>query len=378
MRPITPLRALAVIVFGGIVLGAGAFVAVGGGSAVEPLLASVEDVDTTSAPPAPGQVSQSTPGRPPPTAVETPPTTSTTTSTTAPRRQLLIHGVGDVNPDESFIPALATEGHAHAWTGVGGLFAGDDLSIVNLECTPSELGVPLDKEFVFRCAPDSIPAMAAAGVDVVNLANNHSRDHGVEALLDGIEQIEAAGMAPVGVGVDADTAAAPVVVDRGGWTVAVLGFGGVVPTPDWVAGPERAGMADGDTIESMVAAVEAADREADLVVVTIHWGVELDTEPRPDDRERARAMIDAGADVVFGHHSHRLQPLERIDGAVVAWGLGNFVWPDFSPEGSTTAVARVVVAPDGEIDACLVPAIITSPGRPEVTGDAPCGPHRRP
>lgn len=305
-------------------------------------------------------------------AVAAAPNVTPSTPTTQPRGRLVIHGVGDVNTDTDYIPALAEHGHAHAWSGLGGLFAVDDLTVANLECTPSALGSPLDKQYVFRCDLASLPAMRDAGVDVVTLANNHSGDHGKEALLDGMHQVQTSGLRGVGVGADAAEAARPAVIETNGWRVAVLGFGGVVPSPDWLATDDRPGMADGDTIETMVAAVEAAADVADLVVVTIHWGVERDLEPRPDDRERAEAMIAAGADIVFGHHAHRLQPLEIVDGAAVAWGLGNFVWPNFSEESAKTAIARVVVEPDGRKQACLIPASITSPGRPEITGDAPC------
>ncbi len=131
-------------------------------------------------------------------------------------------------------------------------------------------------------------------------------------------------------------------------------------------------MANGDDIETMVESVEAAAAVADLVVVTVHWGVERDAEPRPGDRDRAGAMIRAGADVILGHHPHRLQPLEVVEGAPVAWSLGNFVWPDLSERASTTAVARVEVSPDGSVEACLIPAHISSPGRPELRADPPC------
>lgn len=288
------------------------------------------------------------------------------------RGGLVIHGVGDVNLDTSYIPALAEQGHEHAWSGLGDLFREDDLTVVNLECTPSALGEPLDKEFVFRCDTGALPVMADAGVEVANLANNHSGDHGPVALLDGRANLEANGIAPVGVGRDAGEATTPAMFELSGWRVAVLGFGGVIPAWEWLAGEESPGMADGDTIETMVAAVEGASAEADLVVVTIHWGVERDLEPRPEDRERARALIEAGADVIFGHHPHRLQAMEMVEGSPVAWSLGNFVWPNLSPASSTTAAARVVVAPDGAIEACLVPAFISSPGRPEITGDVTC------
>jgi poly-gamma-glutamate capsule biosynthesis protein CapA/YwtB (metallophosphatase superfamily) len=124
----------------------------------------------------------------------------------------------------------------------------------------------------------------------------------------------------------------------------------------------------------MVDAVAAAEAEADLVVVTIHWGMELDTTPRQDDIERAHAMIEAGADVIFGHHSHRMQPLETVDDAAVFWSLGNFVWPHNSVPSATTAVARAVVAPDGTIDSCLIPAYIQTHGHPVLTGEAECAP----
>jgi poly-gamma-glutamate capsule biosynthesis protein CapA/YwtB (metallophosphatase superfamily) len=133
-------------------------------------------------------------------------------------------------------------------------------------------------------------------------------------------------------------------------------------------------MRSGDDTPSMFEAVAAAEAEADFVVVTIHWGMELDTTPRQDDIERARAMIEAGADVIFGHHSHRMQPLETVGDAVVFWSLGNFVWPHHSVPSATTAVARAVVAPDGTIDSCLIPAYIETHGHPVLTGEAECAP----
>ena len=301
--------------------------------------------------------------------------TSTTTTTTLPAKgTLVIHGTGDVNLDPTYIPALADNGYDYAWQALGGLFREDDLTVINLECAPSDVGTPEPKEFVFRCPTDALGSLSSAGVDVASLGNNHSGDYGKEALVDGRARLVGAGVAPVGAGVDVDEAGEPALFEIDGWTVAVVGFGGVVPNPPWLASEERAGMRDGDDIPSMVEAVEAADEVADIVVVTIHWGTELDTEPRAEDVERARAMIGAGADVIFGHHAHRLQPMEMVNDAAVFWGLGNFVWPRHSTAGSTTAVARAVIDPDGNIEACLIPAFIENPGQPVLTGEPDCGP----
>jgi poly-gamma-glutamate synthesis protein (capsule biosynthesis protein) len=216
--------------------------------------------------------------------------------------------------------------------------------------------------------------MKGFGVEVANLGNNHSQDYGAEAMLDGRLNLESVGIAAVGAGAGLAQANEPAIFELGGWKVAVLGFGGIRPNDGWIATSDRPGMADGDDIESMVNAVKAAAAQADWVIVTIHWGVELDTTPRSGDVAIGTALIEAGADAIFGHHPHRLQPLEMVDGRPVAWSLGNFVWPNMSPASSTTAVARVVISPDGKIDGCLIPAVIESSGHPVLTGEPPCGP----
>jgi hypothetical protein len=288
-----------------------------------------------------------------------------------PRGRLVIDHVGDVNLDPDYHPYLRTAGPEAVWDGVRDTFAEADLVLANLECTASELGSPEPKQFTFRCDLDALPAMRDAGVDVASLANNHSGDFGMDAMVDGVPNVEAAGMIPVGVGRDEAEAYAPGIVEVQGWRVAVLGFGGVVPEPWWHARGDTPGQATGYDAERMAAAVAAVRDDADLVLATVHWGTEGSFEPRPEDVRKAEAMIAAGADIVVGHHAHRLQPLEVVDGAPVAWGLGNFVWPSASPDANRTAVSRFVVEPDGSIEACLLPFEISAQGVPTPTGADP-------
>ena len=314
----------------------------------------------------------------PPTTTTAPSSTTTvpisTTTTEEPRGTLVIHGTGDVAADPNYIPALKSEGWDHAWSGLEGLFLDDDVTVINLECVPSDIGEALNKAFTFRCPTETLPSIRRNGIDVANMGNNHSGDYGKEALIDGRAQLSAHGIAPVGAGKDRDEAGAPAIFEVHGWTVAVVGFGGVAPSDNWYATDERAGMRSGDHVDGMVEAVAAADEVADIVIVTVHWGWELDTEPRADDIERAEAMIEAGADVIFGHHQHRMGPLEMVGDAAVFWGLGNFVWPHNSIPSATTAVARAVVSPDGTIEACFIPAFIETHGHPVLTGEPECGP----
>ena len=348
----------------GVLLGGTVFACAGEPATSAPPIASLRLLPATTT-----TVLRPSTTMPPSTTIPAP----ATTASTLPRKgSVIIHGTGDVNLDPAYIPALASRGYDWAWSGLQGLFAEDDLTVVNLECSPSGLGSPEAKAFTFRCADEGLAAMAGAGVEVANLANNHSQDFGKEAMLDGRANLEAKGIFPVGTGATAAQAGEPAIFELNGWKVAVVGFGGVRPHDGWIATADQPGMADGDSVESMVATVEAAHELADWVVVTIHWGVELDVEPRAEDVDRARAIVAAGADVIFGHHTHRLQPFELLSGRPVAWGLGNFVWPNLSPAGSRTAVARVVITPQGQIAGCLLPAVIESPGHPVLLGPAEC------
>jgi poly-gamma-glutamate synthesis protein (capsule biosynthesis protein) len=297
--------------------------------------------------------------------------TSTTTTTLAPaeepRSRLVVNGTGDVNLDPTFVRSFPGTGYEDAWTGLYGAFLRDDLTIVNLECSPSELGTKWDKAYNFRCDVDALPSMKAAGVDIANLANNHGMDYGFNAMLDGKQNLVDVGILPVGTGANIDEAYTPVIVERNGWTIAVIGSGGVNPeSGSWLALDDRPGMTHGDDTESISEAITNARVTADLVLVTAHWGEQGTTRPRGFERSQAEAWIDAGADGVFGHHQHMLQPLEWYNDRPIAWGLGNFVWQAYPAAAKKTAIAQFVFEPDGRIGACLVPVVIERSGHPVV------------
>jgi poly-gamma-glutamate synthesis protein (capsule biosynthesis protein) len=247
---------------------------------------------------------------------------------------------------------------------VNALFVRDDLTVVNLECPATDVVSPVPKEFSFRCDPAALPAARRAGVEVANQSNNHAYDQGPRGLVDSLEQIRHAGLTPVGAGRDEDEALRAALFHLNGWTVAVLGIDEVLDPVTMVAGPDKPGTAAGHDFSLALRAVRDAAARADIVVVAIHWGVELDTAPRAYQVQEAHRMIDAGADVIFGHHSHRLQPMTTYRGRPIFFGLGNFVWPHLSEEGSTTAVAEVRVTPKGRFEGRLIPAYIVSDGHP--------------
>jgi hypothetical protein len=289
------------------------------------------------------------------------------------RQRLVIHGTGDVDVSPTLTDRFRFEGYEVAWAGLDGLFLRDHLTIINLECAPSTLGYPIDKLDNLRCDLEALPVMRAAGVEVVSQANNHAGDYGPAALVDGVHNLRAAGLITVGSGATLEEAMAPAIVEVGGWRIAIVGLttisGYAVGEPGWgwFASPDRPGVAYAST-HTIAESIGAARQLADIVIVTVHWGQAGAAHPNYGDRIRAEAMIAAGADVILGHHSHRLQPLEIIDGVPVFWSLGNFVWPNMSVIGSTTGIAEIVVESDGTIHARLIPAYIESHGQPVLRG----------
>jgi poly-gamma-glutamate capsule biosynthesis protein CapA/YwtB (metallophosphatase superfamily) len=292
---------------------------------------------------------------------------STPTTEQAARGSLVIHGAGDVSLDPSQIPAFRTHGYDWAWSGLSGLFGRDDLTMVNLECPATDVADPERKAFTFRCDPQALPAARRAGVDVMSQANNHAYDQGPAGLVDSLYTIRTAGLTSVGAGANASEAIRAARFEINGWTVAVVGIDQILDPLDQVAGPNKPGTAGGHDFRLALRAVRDAAASSDLVFVMIHWGVELEARPRPYQVRQAHRMIEAGADVIFGSHPHVLQPMETYRSRPIFYSLGNLVWPRISEGAAATAVAEVVVAPDGTIHATMVPIEILSSGHPVVT-----------
>jgi len=294
----------------------------------------------------------------------------------------VIYGVGDMALCDCFHHAFAQSGYEIAFSGMNGLFTRDALTIGNLECAAADDGRLLsDKLNSFRCDTTALPAMRAAGLDVAVLANNHSADYGFDALLDARANLEAAGLHPIGAGVDLEEATRPAVFERGGWTIAVVAFSGVTgltytpaypPGPalvnPWFAGADTPGIAPA-RFDLMTEVVRALDAEVDLVIVSLHQGEYNETHtPTALEVQRGHTLVDAGADVVIAHHHHRLLPLEVYRDRPIFWGMGNFVWARLDADRSTTALAEIIVAPDGTVTGRLVPAFIESHGHPVLRG----------
>ena len=271
-------------------------------------------------------------------------------------RPVTLAAVGDVTPGEQVGLAVAAHGGAYPWAFVGATLRSADITTANLEGAVTSRGVAAVKQYRFR-GPAALltGARAAAGVDVLTLANNHSLDFGSGGLADTLAAAHAAGIATVGAGADEAAARRPAFVEAGGLRIAFLGYSDVNP-PGFAAGPASAGTARAD-VAVIAADVRAAHRQADRVVVWFHWGVELHASPDARQASLATSALDAGASVVLGAHPHVLGPVERPRlHTLVAWTLGNFVFPSGPGATGRTAILDVRLTKQGVAGYDLVPA----------------------
>ncbi|HEU4656040.1 MAG TPA: CapA family protein [Capillimicrobium sp.] len=279
-----------------------------------------------------------------------------------------------------------------------------DLVSASLEMPYSRRGEPRDKLIAFRADPDLAAGLRAFDLGVACLANNHSLDHGWEALADTMARLDELGISHVGAGADLDAAQRGRVLAAGGLRIGVVGVSCLLPVGA-AAGDGRAGIAplrihtayevdahaqmeepgvppivrtraDERDLVRVCREIERLRSEADVVLVSIHWGFGMGPELAEYQRPLAHRLVDAGADAILGHHVHGLQGVEVHRGVPIVYSPGNFVaqqprdgeppevleiYDRMSPDG---VIALLAVAPDGCSSLRLVPTVVDADGLP--------------
>lgn len=202
-----------------------------------------------------------------------------------------------------------------------------DIRVANLECVIAEGGKALNKPWTFRASPAVLPLLRSH-VDAVSLANNHAGDYGKDAFSEMITHLQQAKIPYFGGGMDWREAHKPLIIERKGLKIALLGYDEFFPRV-FEAGEKLPGVAWSED-EQVVYDIQQARKQADIVIPFMHWGQEH--EPIANDRQRelARLMIDAGADAVVGTHPHVVQDTETYRGKPIIYSLGNFIFDGFS------------------------------------------------
>lgn len=236
------------------------------------------------------------------------------------------------------------------YSAVSQEIADADLAFINQE-TPIAASNPPSSYPLFNSPPQLAQNLAALGFDIVNLANNHMLDQGIEGLTE-TEQALRENNIPAITGTDG---AVPV-LEREGIIFSFIGFTehtNGIPLPQ---GQEEK-ITYTDQPERMQQQVKEASQIADVAVVSVHWGQENSTSPTPAQRELAQQLADWGADIIIGTHPHVLQPVEQLTAADgrqvwVLYSLGNFVSAQADRPNLVGAMAEIAVEKDaasGEI-----------------------------
>lgn len=266
-----------------------------------------------------------------------------------PTARLLL--VGDVMLGRSVAPIVAADPDG-LFADVRHAISQADVAMFNLESPLTQRDHESDNPNVLEADPAGAALLASAGFDVADLANNHSGDAGLGGILDTLNALAGVGIRAVGVGRDAADVRHPLVVEVGQVRIGVVALDLTSSAPVAGTGPGLAGW-NGITVETLLAEAHAA---ADVVVVGIHGGVEYRTEGSdPVLTPAVRVLAGLGADVVWGHGAHVVQPIETIAdpvtgrATVAASSLGNFVFDQRSGNPAIGAVLEVLVDSDGVV-----------------------------
>lgn len=249
-------------------------------------------------------------------------------ATEAPVRTLAVTAVGDCTfaTDANASRELGFVGYAQKYgtdwffDNVRGIFGEDDLTIVNFEGTLSDRGEREIKQFAFRGDPEYVKALSGSSVEAANLANNHSMDYGEVSLEDTKKYLDDAGILHCR-GKDDVT-----ITEINGIKVGLVGI-------NYLNDVMRTELED--------AIKKAENNGAEIIILSIHWGIEKATAPTDEQIEVAHKAVDLGADLVIGTHPHVLEGFEKYKGRYICYSLGNFSFGgNNAPSDMDTAIFR--------------------------------------
>ncbi|HEX5169701.1 MAG TPA: CapA family protein [Cyclobacteriaceae bacterium] len=277
---------------------------------------------------------------------------------------LTIGLTGDVMIGRTLDGIIEERGYDFPWGNVLSLMNGTDLNLINLETTLTYSVNEVHKTFNFKAAPDKVKSLLNANISIVNLANNHILDYGEEGLLETITTLASAGIKFIGAGNNISEALAPVIVDRDSIKLGVLGL--TDNEPGWKAtsrpGTNYLDISDKRERAVILNSIEELRKKCDVLIVSIHWGPNMQKEPPSGFITFAHDMINCGASVIHGHSAHIFQGIECFNNGIVLYDTGDFV-DDYAvdPElrNDLSAFFILRVSTSGIVDLEFIPIAIS-------------------
>jgi poly-gamma-glutamate capsule biosynthesis protein CapA/YwtB (metallophosphatase superfamily) len=227
---------------------------------------------------------------------------------------------------------LETQPSEYPWGNTIPILQSADWRLCNLECVISDRGEPWSaypKAFHFRSAAKNIASLNTAGINAVSIANNHVLDYGFEAMFEMVEILDHAGIIHSGAGANAEESSKLATAVVQGQKIGLLAF--TDNEPEWEAHAQAPGVfyVPTDLRDSrakyLLSRIQEYKKVSGFLIVSAHWGSNWGYEPPGEHFAFAHAMVDAGADLIFGHSSHVFRGIELYKDRVILYGAGNFV-----------------------------------------------------
>lgn len=209
------------------------------------------------------------------------------------------------------------------------LFNGSDFVVGNLESPLLTDGKPVANKCVLKGDPEWAKVLYSSGIKLVSIANNHMMDFGADGLFSTMDTLQKSNIEYLGAGENLQEATKPLIKLLKGIKIAFLARTAVSVSSPSYAARETAGVAFLDVGETEQR-IRECKQNADRVILLMHWGIENYNYPSPSQRRLAKRLINAGADIILGHHPHVLQGVEKIGSGLAVYSLGNFIFNDIA------------------------------------------------
>ena len=253
---------------------------------------------------------------------------------------------GDVLLDRGIAPIIKRHGVEYLFRDVSPFFHNADFTVVNLECPITNIDAPLMKKYIFRADDSCAVALRKVGITHCAMANNHIMDQGQSGLADTYKNILAAGLTPIGYGLDDSTRLAPAIIRKDDIEIAI--FNDCALTVENYVNPVTGPGIANVPIPKLLPIISDFHRQHPdtWIVALLHWGIEFRQEHNPSQRIDAARLFAAGADLIVGHHPHVIQDIDTIHGKTVYYSIGNFVFDQRNPLGKKALMPVVTFRKD--------------------------------
>ena len=243
----------------------------------------------------------------------------------SPQNNVRIAFAGDTMLGRLVNEVINQKGYAYPWGNTLPLLQKADLRIINLETTFTKSENKIPKVFNYKADPKNVQSLVEANINLVSLANNHSKDFGNEGLLETIKTLDGVNILHVGAGHNIEQAQKPAILEKQGIKIGVLGATDNEPT--WQATETTPGINyfSVDNLTDLLSQIKQLKEQVDLLIISLHWGPNMRQRPTQEYIDAAHQMIDAGADIIHGHSAHIFQGVEVYKNKLIMYDTGDFV-----------------------------------------------------